>query len=177
MSGFMGDISGYLSAGAVNSAAAAPVRKSDSGYGLEMQDFLTLMVTELQSQSIDSTADTSDMLNQMVMMQMVDALTNMTDASIMSYAASLVGKTVTVGQYDAEGNLQEVVGTVSGTGTMGGEQVVFVDDKYYHMSEIMAVGTLPKTEKTEAVEDHGWEGYLDSEEVGIVPEADEEIQD
>ena len=128
MSGFMGDISGYLSAGAVNSAASTTVKKTDNAYGLDMQDFLTLMVTELQSQSIDSTADTSDMLNQMVMMQMVDALTNMTDASIMSYAASLVGKTVTVGQYDAQGNLQEVVGTVSGTGTMGGEQVVFVNE-------------------------------------------------
>ena len=177
MSGFMGDISGYLSAGTVNSAAAATAKKSDNAYGLDMQDFLTLMVTELQSQSIDATADTSDMLNQMVMMQMVDALTNMTDASIMSYAASLVGKTVTVGQYDAQGNLEEVVGTVSGTGTMGGDQVVFVNDKYYHMSEIMAVGTLPKTEEAEAAEDRGWEGYLDPEEVGIVPEADEELQD
>lgn len=176
MSGFMGDISGYLSAGAVNSAATT-AKKSDNAYGLDMQDFLTLMVTELQSQSIDATADTSDMLNQMVMMQMVDALTNMTDASIMSYAASLVGKTVTVGQYDAKGNLEEVVGTVSGTGTMGGEQVVFVNDKYYHMNEIMAVGTLPKTEEAEAAEDRGWEGYLDPEQVGIVPEADEELQD
>ena len=152
MSGFMGDISGYLSAGAVNSAASTTVKKTDNAYGLDMQDFLTLMVTELQSQSIDSTADTSDMLNQMVMMQMVDALTNMTDASIMSYAASLVGKTVTVGQYDAQGTLQEVVGTVSGTGTMGGEQVVFVDDKYYYMSEIMAVGILPKVEQSGAGE-------------------------
>ena len=59
MSGFMGDISGYLSAGAVNSAASTAVKKTDNAYGLDMQDFLTLMVTELQSQSIDSTADTS----------------------------------------------------------------------------------------------------------------------
>ncbi|MEI3363572.1 MAG: hypothetical protein V8R75_14135 [Oscillospiraceae bacterium] len=50
------------------------------------------MVTELQNQSIDQTADTSDMLNQLVQMQMVQALVNMTDASVMSYAASLVGK-------------------------------------------------------------------------------------
>ena len=44
MSGFMGDISGYLSAGAVNSAATT-AKKSDNAYGLDMQDFLTLMVT------------------------------------------------------------------------------------------------------------------------------------
>ncbi len=172
----MGDITNYLSAGSASAAAVASTKKANDAYGLNMQDFLTLMVTELQSQSIDSTADTSDMLNQMVMMQMVDALTNMTDASIMSYAASLVGKTVTVGQYDGNGNLQEVVGTVSGTGTMGGEQVVFVDDKYY-MSEIMAVGTLPKLEETEDVKDTGGEGYLDPEDIEKLPEVDEDIQD
>ena len=144
MSEFMGDISSYFSATSVNSAAAT-TKKSSDAYGLDMQDFLTLMVTELQCQSLDATADTSDMLNQMVMMQMVSALTNMTDASIMSYAASLVGKTVTVGQYNDQGVLQEIVGEVTGTGTMGGEQVVFVNDKYYYMSEIMAVGTLPKS--------------------------------
>lgn len=145
----MGDITGFLSAGSASAANAAASKKASESYNLDMQDFLTLMVTELQCQSIDSTADTSEMLNQMVMMQMVSALTNMTDASVMSYAASLVGKTVTVGQYDSNGVLQEVVGTVTGTGSMGGEQVVFVNDKYYYMNEIMAVGTLPELKETE----------------------------
>lgn len=145
----MGDITGFLSAGSTTAANAAAAKMSSESYNLDMQDFLTLMVTELQCQSIDATADTSEMLNQMVMMQMVSALTNMTDASVMSYAASLVGKTVTVGQYDSEGVLQEVVGTVTGTGSMGGEQVVFVNDKYYYMNEIMAVGTLPEMKETE----------------------------
>ena len=154
----MGDITSYMSAGFASAATLADTKKAGSGYDLDMQDFLTLMVTELQSQSIDATADTSDMLNQMVMMQMVSALTNMTDASIMSYAASLVGKTVTVGQYDSEGKLQEIVGEVTGTGSMGGEQVVFVNDKYYYMSEIMAVGTLPKVEDPEGTEPGTAEG-------------------
>ena len=122
------------------------VETQEDKMGLDMTDFLTLMVTELNNQSIDQTADTSDMLNQLVQMQMVQALVNMTDASVMSYAASLVGKEVTVAQYDADGNLQEVVGVVTGTGTYDGNQVVFVGDKYYLLSEILAVGTLPKPE-------------------------------
>lgn len=141
---YMGDLSAYFSANNTNAATKVEVKKNSEKLDLDMTDFLTLMVTELQNQSIDSTADTSDMLNQMVMMQMVSALTNMTDASIMTYASSLVGKTVTVGEYDEKGELQETVGTVSGTGTMDGQQVVFVDDKYYYMSQIMAVGTLPE---------------------------------
>ena len=147
MSDFMGDISNYLSVG--KTGAAAVTKSKNDNMGLEMTDFLNLMVTQLTSQSMDQTADTSEMLNQMVQMQMITAITNLTDASIMSYAASLVGKEVTVGQYDAEGNLQQLVGQVTGTGTYGGEQVVFVGDKYYYMSEIMAVGRLPEVQQPE----------------------------
>lgn len=140
-----GDLSTYFTAGASASAnALAAAKKNNDKFDLGMEDFLTLMVTELTHQSIDQTADTSEMLNQMVQMQMITAITNLTDASIMSYAASLVGKEVTVGQYDADGNLQELVGEVTGTGTMNGEQVVFVNDMYFYLNEIMAVGRLPE---------------------------------
>lgn len=152
MSSYMGDLTTYLSTGVAGADTAAKVKSNSDKFDLGMEDFLTLMVTELQNQSIDQTADTSEMLNQMVMMQMVTALTNMTDASIMSYAASLVGKTVTVGSYDDKGVLQEVVGTVTGTGTMDGDQVIFVNDKYYKMNEIMAVGTLPEVQESEGTE-------------------------
>ena len=176
-SGYMGDISNYLATGSATAAAAAKKSSASSAYDLDMQDFLTLMVTELQHQSIDSTADTSEMLNQMVMMQMVSALTNMTDVSIMTYAASLVGKTVTVGQYDGDGTLQEIVGEVTGTGTMGGQQVVFVNDKYYYMSEIMAVGTLPQNDMASAPESSGSsdKGEADVEAPAEIPEESESI--
>ena len=151
MGSYMGDISNLGSIGSGNQLPAdLKVKSKSDSTGLDMTSFLKLMVAELTNQSIDQTADTSDMLNQMVQMQMVQALVNMTDASVMSYAASLVGKQVTVGQYDSDGKLQEVVGTVTGTGTYNGSQVVFVGDKYYPLSEILAVGTLPpKVEKPE----------------------------
>ena len=155
MSEYMSDITNYLTAQRTNTTSkSALTGKSDNDRsGLDMTDFLTLMVTQMTNQTMDQTADTSDMLNQLVQMQMVQALTNMTDASIMTYAASLVGKEVTVGQYDAEGVLQQTVGQVTGTGTYGGEQVVFVGDKYYYMSEIMAVGTLPEVKQSGTAEE------------------------
>lgn len=156
MSEFMGDITNYFSAGNVNSATKLNAKKDNSA--LDMTDFLTLMVTQMTHQSIDQTADTSEMLNQMVQMQMITAITNLTDASIMTYAASLVGKEVTVGKFDGNGELQEVVGEVTGTGTMGGEQVVFIGDKYYYMSEIMAVGRLPEVKDADGTESGSKEG-------------------
>lgn len=155
MSSFMADLN-EISSVRGNAASGVTIKKKGENMDLNMQDFLTLMITEMTNQGIDSSMDTSDMVNQMVQMQMVTALANMTDASIMSYAASLVGKEVTVAQYNADNKLEELVGTVIGTGTKDGEQVIFLDnDKYYYMSEIMAVGRLPKKEEEDDKKDEG----------------------
>lgn len=123
--------------------------------GLEFSDYLQLMVAQLQNQTIDNAMDTSDMLNQLVQMSVVQmmstvqsSLESLTEASTLTYAASLVGKTVTVGKYDEEGNIQEIVGTVTGTGTYQDTPVIFVGDEMYPLSNIIAVGTLPAVSET-----------------------------
>ncbi len=119
--------------------------------GLQFEDFLQLMVQQLQNQTMDNTADTSEMLNQLVQMSTVEMLSTVKDglealvnASTLNYAASLVGKTVTVGRLDDEGKLEEVVGTVTGTGTYQGMSVIFVDGEMYALNDIMAIGELPE---------------------------------
>ena len=141
----MGEYMGDLSALYATQATVKPQTSNSKAKGnsLDMTDFLSLMVAQFQNQSMDNTADTSDMLNQLVMMQTVQALSNITDATIMSYAGSLVGKEVTVGQFNSQGRLEELVGTVTGTGISGGTQVIFVNGKSYSLSSIMAIGRLP----------------------------------
>ena len=120
--------------------------------GLDFTDYLQLMIQQLQNQTIDNATDTSDMLNQLVQMSVVEMMAQvqttidtLVDANTLTYAASLVGKTVTVAQYDENGELQEIVGTVTGTGTYQGVQVIFLDNgEMYALNEIMAVGTLPE---------------------------------
>lgn len=119
------------------------VSKKGSNMDLDMTDFITLMITQMTNQGIDDTMDTSEMLNQMVQMQMIQSMVNMTDATTMNYAASLVGKGVTVGKLGEDGKLKEIYGEVTATGTMNGQQVIFIGDEYYYLSEIMAVGKLP----------------------------------
>ena len=138
----------------INSAASEQYKNSSmEAYGLDMSDFMRLMVAQFTNQGLEATADIGDMLNQLVQMQMVTALASMstamntmTDQSIMTYAASLVGKEVTVAGYDAEGNYQELIGEVTATGSYGGEQVIFVGESMYYMTQIIAVGRLPSTE-------------------------------
>ncbi len=131
----------------VDSEASVPVAKnSTSRTGnteLNMEDFLTLMVVQLQNQTIDDTMDTSEMMNQMVQMQMISAITNMTETSIMSYASSLVGKVVTIGIPSGD-SLEEREILVTGTGVSNGQQVIFGSDgETYALNQIMAVGRLP----------------------------------
>ena len=137
----MADISGLLAANNTTEAKYSTSRKGSNE--LNMEDFLQLMVVQLQNQTIDDAMDTSEMVNQMVQMQMISALTNMTEASVMNYASSLVGKVVTIGIVDGN-TLEEREILVMGTGTMNGQQVIFGSDgKSYNLNQIMAVGRLP----------------------------------
>jgi len=132
---------------------------------LSFEDMLLLMVTQLQNQTIDNTADTNDMMNQLIQMTVMQAMTEMstqveelTQANVMSYAASLVGKEVTLGVYNEQTKkIEEVYGTVEASGTYDGRQVIFVDGKSYFLSDIMAVGKLPpiEDEKPPAVDGEG----------------------
>ncbi|MBM6723434.1 flagellar hook capping FlgD N-terminal domain-containing protein [Pseudoflavonifractor phocaeensis] len=137
----------------------------DSDLGLDFSDFLQLMVAQLQNQTIDNATDTTDMLNQLVQMSVVSmmssvktSLDTLTISTTMTYAASLVGKTVTVGVYNDEGELEEVVGEVTGTGTYQGTQVIFIDGEMYPLSSIMAVGELPELPEEPGEGGEGGEG-------------------
>ena len=117
---------------------------------LSFTDMLGLMVAQFQNQSIDNQASTTDMMNQLVQMSSMQAMTEMTSnikeltlANVMAYSASLVGQTVTIGVYNEKGELKDFEGVVEGTGTYNGEQVIFINGKSYALSSIMAVGKLP----------------------------------
>lgn len=144
---YMTDLSAVMGAQRDMYTGAQNSTNQNAGTGnLTTVDFLKLMVAQFQNQDMENTASASDMLNQMVQMSVIQAVSEITtvvnDATALTYSASLVGKEVTVGQYE-NGKLTEVVGTVTGTGTLGGKQVIFIGDKSYYLGEIMAVGRLP----------------------------------
>lgn len=118
-------------------------KKNPGSTSLEMTDFLKLIVSQFQNQDPENAASTTDMMNMLVQMTVVQAITTVTDAASMIYTSSLVGKEVTVGQFDKNGKLQEIVGTVTATGTYDGVPVIFVDGVSYRVSDILAIGRLP----------------------------------
>lgn len=142
----MSDLANRLGTTANVARKAQNSTNKKAGKELDMNDFLTLMVAMFQNQDIDNAASTTDMMNQMVQMSVVQAITNIStlidDSTVLTYAASLVGKEVTVGQYVGK-ELKEIVGVVTGTGTLNGQQVIFIGDESYYLNDVMAVGRLP----------------------------------
>lgn len=156
MSSFIGDIANIGNSNALSKSKSDP-------YSLQMDGFLQMMIAQFQNQDPENAASTTDMLNQMVQMSMIQAITNITDAVTLNYSASLVGKEVTIGSYDSDGKLKELVGTVTGTGTYNGSPVVFVNGTSYSMSSIMAVGRLPNYGTTDTgTTDTGTTGTQDN---------------
>ncbi len=172
MSDYMGDLGSLLNVQTAGTIVPKHTTNEKAGKSLDMDGFLQLMVAMLQNQTMDSTADTSEMMNQMVQMSVVQAITDIStlvnQSTSLTYAASLVGKEVTIGQYDAAGKLHETVGEVTGTGTLKGQQVVFIGNDCYYLTDIMAVGRLPDEVKTPG------SGSADSQEK--VPETGESTE-
>lgn len=143
----MADLSNILGTASTERKVAKNSTNSKAGADLDMTDFLTLMCAMFQNQDIDNTASTTDMLNQMVQMSVIQAISDIssivTSTSSLNYGASLVGKSVVVGVNDGTGSIKEIEGTVTGTGVLDGEQVIFIGDDTYNLSDILAVGKLP----------------------------------
>ena len=132
---------GTLSSYAVTSKLNEPAEDKTS---LDMSDFYELMAAQLKYQDMDNPADTSQMLTMMVQSQMIQAITNMSATNTTSYAASLVGKEVTVAETDSNGSYTgDKSGIVTGV-ILGDDPLVMVDGKSYKLSQVMAVGEVPE---------------------------------
>ncbi|MCQ4936072.1 flagellar hook assembly protein FlgD [Anaerotignum propionicum] len=148
----MASVNNYMTnipTGATTKANSEQTSKATGKSTLDMEDFFKLFAAQLQNQDMTNPMDTSEFMNQMIMMSTIQSITDITNVSLISYAASLVGKDVTVGQVGSGGKITEVYGTVTATGMYSGEQVVFVDGKSYKLSSIMAVGKLPEINSSE----------------------------
>jgi flagellar basal-body rod modification protein FlgD len=87
--------------------------------------------------------DTSEMMAQLVQTQMIQAIEQMSQINVISYAASMVGKEVTMAEISAtSGNFtgETTSGVVEGV-LMGDDPILYVNGNGYYLSQIMTVGT------------------------------------
>ncbi|OXS25115.1 MAG: hypothetical protein BI182_05100 [Acetobacterium sp. MES1] len=136
-------INNYLSTAAATSATTTSTKKT--GTSLDMDDFLKLMVAQLQNQDMNNTADTSQYTTQMAQFSMVQALTELNEMTKTVYSMSLIGKDITLAENASDGSLHVVSGVVEGVNLYDGDAQVIVNGVSYPMSSIMEV-TQSKSE-------------------------------
>lgn len=130
--------------------------KSNTKTTLELNDFIKLMAAQLRNQDMNSPLNESEMMAQMAQMATMQAMNTFTDVAVTTYSASLVGKEVTLAQVEGD-EVKQLIGKVTGAGLYNGKQIIFVGGKSYNLSQIMAVGELPDSEKAIRVDEQGKE--------------------
>lgn len=102
-----------------------------SNGSLDFDGYLKLLVAQMSNQDFNDPMSDADLLNQMAQYSMLEGIKDMTQQSAISYAASLVGKVVTVsdGQYYH-------TGVVSSISVENGKPSVIVDGESFKSSEI-----------------------------------------
>lgn len=123
----------------ITAAATTQTTKAAAKTSLDMDDFLKLMVAQLQNQDMNNTADTSQYTTQMAQFSMVQALTELNEMTKTTYSLSLIGKDVTLAENASDGSLHVVAGTVQGVNLYDGEAQVIVNGVSYPVSSIMEV--------------------------------------
>lgn len=119
---------------------AAQKEKATSTGELSMDDYLSLIVAEMQTQDVlNPNTDTSAMVNQLVSMTTIQAMETMTQSVNLQYSASLVGKNVIVAAYDELGNYFQDSGVVESVVMAGDEPIFMVNGEKYNLSNIMEV--------------------------------------
>ncbi|MDE6596397.1 MAG: hypothetical protein K2K44_10360 [Oscillospiraceae bacterium] len=108
-----------------------------SNGSLDFDGYLKLLVSQMSNQDFNDPMSDADLLNQMAQYSMLEGIKDMTQQTAISYAASLVGKVVTVsdGQYYHTG----IVNSIS---VEKGKPYVMVDGQSFKSSEITDIVTM-----------------------------------
>lgn len=108
-----------------------------SNGSLDFDGYLKLLVAQMSNQDFNDPMSDSDLLNQMAQYSMMEGIKNMTQQSNVSYAASLVGKIVTVSE---DGDLYHT-GPVQAVNFVKGKSYIVVDGQSFDSSKITDIVT------------------------------------
>lgn len=118
--------------------------KSNAGNdSVNMQDFLMLVVAQMQNQDMNSDQDNSQFMSQMAQMASMQAMQELTSAFMSSMSMSYMGKYVKASAYvtNEAGELQPVKaeGYVERVNFNGGEASVLIGDTWFKVGDVYEV--------------------------------------
>ncbi len=124
--------------------------------GLDVNDFLQLLASQLSNQDMMNPMKDTEFMSQLAQFTQLEAINNLVDTSMTSYAASLIGKEITAASITSRGELNTKTGVVTGVSLFEGEPIVYIDNEHsFKLPEIMAVGKLPTAKETDPEDGNG----------------------
>lgn len=107
-----------------------------SNGSLDFDGYLKLLVAQMGNQDFNDPMSDADLLNQMAQYSMLEGIKDMTQQTAISYAASLVGKVVTV----SDGKYYHT-GTINSISVEKGKPFVMIDGQAFKSSDITDIVT------------------------------------
>ncbi|MGP1570035.1 MAG: flagellar hook assembly protein FlgD [Eubacteriales bacterium] len=134
---------------------------------LQTADWMKLLVAQLKNQDLYNQTDSTEMTKQMAQYSQIQAVQNMVKMqenifamNSTAYAASLIGKDVTVAEVKTEQTSKETkntivrtTGKVTGVALYEGTPHIYIGDKKFALNQIMIVGEVPKAQENKKPED------------------------
>jgi flagellar basal-body rod modification protein FlgD len=108
---------------------------------LGKDEFLKLLVAQLQNQDPTNPMDNTEFIAQMAQFSALEQMQQLGTAFTYSQAYSLVGKTVSADITNSDGTISNVTGVVGGVTSIKGEPYLFIDGNFVPMdSSITVIG-------------------------------------
>lgn len=120
--------------------------------GMDMQDFLNLMMAQMTNQDPMSPMENTEFISQMAQFSSLQAMSDLREVTMQGQAANLIGKNVVVADYDSKGQLVTDEGIVQKVVMYNGSVGLYVNDKEYGFSNIMEIKEIKEPEETPPVD-------------------------
>lgn len=108
--------------------------------GVTADDFLKLMVAQLQNQDFMNPVDDTQYVSQLAQFATMQQMQELAAYSKQSYVMSLVGKTVTAARFKVNGEIESVTGMIDKISLLDNDYMVYIGDKSFSLDQIMELG-------------------------------------
>lgn len=117
--------------------------------GVSVDDFLNLMVVQLQNQDFMNPVDDTQYVTQLAQFATMQQMQEMATYMKTNYVMSLVGQEITAAKFTVSGELQKETGKVEKISLVNNEFKVYVNGKQFTLEQIMEVHGNKATDKSD----------------------------
>ena len=132
-------ISNYTGRAATNNINA--VFEDNNKQAVSVDDFLNLMVAQLQNQDFMNPTDDTQFVTQLAQFATMQSMQEMGAYMKTNYVQSLIGQKVTAAKYSVSGAIEKETGMISRIVIADNEFSIYVNDKKFTLEQIMEYHT------------------------------------